>query len=200
MSAHHVARDVPRLFRTYIDGTGANESYDCAIWQAARATSAFPALFKPIKIGPPGLMEPHIDGGLGCNNPLDILFEEAYRNWPERHVSCIVSLGAGQSHPVSFISADLKNALLEITLDCESTANEAELHFREAPDVYFRFSVSQGMQAIDRFDWDQVDTIHSSTVRYLLSEPVTEKFADAVKVVGTRQLGKISTARLSVCY
>lgn len=199
MSAHHVARDVPRLFRTYIDGTGANESYDCTIWQAARATSAFPAIFKPIKIGPPGLMEPHIDGGLGCNNPLDILFEEAYRNWPERHVSCIVSLGAGQSHPISFLSADLKNALLEITLDCEGIANEAELRFREVPDLYFRFSVSQGMQAIERFDWDQAETIHASTVRYLLSEPVTKKFVGVVKIVGTRQLGKISTARLSGC-
>lgn len=197
MPAHHVARGMPRLFRTYVDNTGVDESYDCTIWQAARATSAFPELFKSVTLGPPGLEEPFVDGGLGCNNPLDILFEEAYRNFPEHHISCIVSLGSGQLAPVSVLPADLKAALLEMALDCESIDNEAELRFKEIPSLYFRFSVTQGLQTIEHDDWDQTGTIKAHTDNYLVANVVTEKMSAAVRAVASRERGKISTARLS---
>lgn len=198
MPAHHVARGMPCLFRTYIDDTGVNESYDCAIWEAARATSAFPELFKPVEIGPPGLKEPYVDGGLGSNNPLDILFEEAYRNFPERHISCIISLGAGQLAPVSALPADLKDTLLKMALDCEGTSNEAELRFGDIPSLYFRFSVTQGMQSIEHDAWDEADVVEAHTDAYLSTDVATVKMSDAVTAVGSRQLGKISTVKLSV--
>lgn len=198
MSAHHVARAMPRLFRTYVDGTGVDESYDCTIWEAARATSALPSLFKPVMIGSSGPKEPFVDGGLGCNNPLDVLFEEAYRAFSDRHISCIVSLGAGQLDPVSVLSADLKAVLLEMALDCESTDNEAELRFKEIPGLYFRFSVTQGLQTIEHDDWDQAGAIKAHTDNYLVTNVVTEKMSAAVRAVGSRELGKISTVKLSV--
>lgn len=198
MSAHHVARGMPRLFRTYIVRTGEDESYDCTIWQAARATSAFPDLFKPVNIGPSGLEEPFVDGGLGCNNPLDILFEECYTNYPERHVGCVISLGAGQLPPTSALSADSKDALLQMARDCESTENEAALRSRDVPGLYFRFSVPQGMQAIEGDDWEKTAIIKAHTDRYMLTDAVSEQMWAAVRGIGTPQLGKISTTKLRV--
>ena len=62
--------NIPVLFRTY----QSREIHpDCKIWEAARATSATPTLFKRIEIGG----QPFIDGGLGHNNPSRLLLDEA---------------------------------------------------------------------------------------------------------------------------
>jgi len=67
------------------------------IWEAARATSAAPTFFKSIVIGERGSSQPYIDGGMGCNNPIIQVLEEAQLLFPGRHVASIVSIGTG--HP-----------------------------------------------------------------------------------------------------
>lgn len=200
MSAHNVSHGMPRLFRTYVDDTGVNKSYDCAIWQAARATCADPLFFDPIRIGPPGLKEPFVDGGLGCNNPLEILFQEAYSLFPDHRISCIISLGTGQLHPISIHPKKFNDALLEIVRDCEGTADAAALRFRGVPNVYHRFTVSHGMQSIENDRWDQANTIKSHTNAYLESIDVSRKLSAAVKRIGSRDAGKFSTKQLSKAF
>src|ERR1700690_2286849 len=85
----------PRIFRTY--EVRSNQSYNCEIWEAARATSAAPTFFKRIRIGEKGLEEEFVDGGLGCNNPIRQVLEEAEIAFgPGRRIACIVSIGTGQ--------------------------------------------------------------------------------------------------------
>ena len=68
------------LFRTYnIESPNDN----IRIWEAARATSAAPTLFKRISIGPKGAEEEFLDGGMGCNNPVLRLIEEAEEAFPD---------------------------------------------------------------------------------------------------------------------
>ncbi|KAJ6483640.1 acyl transferase/acyl hydrolase/lysophospholipase [Mycena vulgaris] len=50
----------PQLFRSY--DTSEEPVIECMIWEAARATSATPGLFKPMEIGRPGLKQRYIDG------------------------------------------------------------------------------------------------------------------------------------------
>lgn len=197
MSAHNVSHGMPRLFRTYVDDTGVNQSYDCAIWEAARATCAYPLFFDPIQIGPPGLKEPFVDGGLGCNNPLEVLLQETYSLFPDRRISCIISLGTGQLDPISVHPKKFNDALLEIVRDCEGAADAAALRFRGLPNVYHRFTVSRGMQSIEHDRWDQANTIRSHTNAYLELADVSRKFSAAVKCIGSRDAGKISTKQLS---
>jgi hypothetical protein len=94
MPAMHISRK-PRLFRTYL---GYNPGYNAAkIWEAARATSAAPRVFERILIGDVGLQEEFIDGAMGCNNPVQILVEEAGHEFDgEDKVACIVSIGTGK--------------------------------------------------------------------------------------------------------
>jgi len=66
---------IPVLFRIYqYRGTQAviRTPEGCKIWQAARATSAAPTFFKRIKIG---RKQEYIDGGMGCNNPSEVVLD-----------------------------------------------------------------------------------------------------------------------------
>jgi hypothetical protein len=76
---------VARVCRSYpCDG---NDPDMWSIWQAGRATTAAPELFKP----------PHIFGapGVTFSNPGEIALTEASRIWTNIKRSCLVSIGTG---------------------------------------------------------------------------------------------------------
>ena len=56
----------PVFLRSYVNDKDRSLLPDIKIWEAARATSAAPTYFKPLKVGDYELL----DGGLGANNPL----------------------------------------------------------------------------------------------------------------------------------
>ncbi|KAF2875149.1 acyl transferase/acyl hydrolase/lysophospholipase [Massariosphaeria phaeospora] len=86
----------PVFLRPYINKSPPDESAiqipDIKIWEAARATSAAPAYFKPFAIGKYELL----DGGLGANNPLGWLWTETLSVFgPARSTDCFLSVGTG---------------------------------------------------------------------------------------------------------
>jgi len=83
MSALNLNVRKPRLFRTY--RAPEYQSPNCTIWEAACATAAGPTFFERIVING----EPFIDGGMGRNNPISQVLEEAELMFPERHIACI---------------------------------------------------------------------------------------------------------------
>ena len=86
--------NIPVLFRTY----QSHEPHsNCKIWEAARATSAAPTFFKQIEIG---RKQPFIDGGLGCNNPSQVVLDEAEALFGARQIGCLVSIGTGQAEVI----------------------------------------------------------------------------------------------------
>jgi patatin-like phospholipase/acyl hydrolase len=56
----------PVFLRSYINPQEISLLPSIRLWEAARATSAAPAYFAPMKVGKYEL----VDGGLGANNPL----------------------------------------------------------------------------------------------------------------------------------
>lgn len=72
------------------------------IWEACRATSAMPSYFEPIDIGDKGVQETFVDGGLGYNNPVEQVVEEARLLFPGRKVACVVSIGTGDARVITF--------------------------------------------------------------------------------------------------
>jgi Patatin-like phospholipase len=100
------AEGPPVLFRSYnCEGHNADK---CAIWQAARCTSATPSFFKPmfVDVRIPGGW--YIDGGLGHNNPSQLALDEARRIWPTVKRFCLVSIGTGRQKNVEFV--DIKDS------------------------------------------------------------------------------------------
>ncbi|OBT85481.1 hypothetical protein VE02_06195 [Pseudogymnoascus sp. 03VT05] len=64
------------ILRTY-DYLHASQTLfeECKVWEACRATSAAPTFFDPVQIGP--YKQSFIDGGLGYNNPIFKVYDEA---------------------------------------------------------------------------------------------------------------------------
>jgi predicted acylesterase/phospholipase RssA len=121
----------------------------CTIWQAARATSAAPGMFKRIRIGRGAEGEEFLDGGLACNNPIKQVLKEAETVFDsERYISCIVSIGSGQARPGTdlkipfvfqkFMDLDLNlaNAFRTRVADSDSVAEDIEDRFKPVANLY----------------------------------------------------------------
>ncbi|KAI0842885.1 acyl transferase/acyl hydrolase/lysophospholipase [Hypoxylon sp. FL0890] len=82
----------PLILRSYTNKQVKSELPTIKLWQAARATSAAPAYFKPIDVDGYKL----VDGGLGANNPLGWLWTEVLSVFgPVRKTDCFLSIGTG---------------------------------------------------------------------------------------------------------
>jgi hypothetical protein len=175
------------LFRTY----QSHEIHsNCKIWEAARATSAAPTFFKRIEIG---RKQPFIDGGLGCNNPSQLVLNEAKAQFGgARHIGCLVSIGTGQAEVIGIknpglfqqiIPTDVIDALREITTDCEATHEEMLNRFANLPNTYFRLNVEQGMQGIELSKWEKLSNVEAHTAQYMKKKEVDEKLALLVNAI-----------------
>ncbi|KAJ7872411.1 hypothetical protein B0H13DRAFT_2553388 [Mycena leptocephala] len=194
---------LPVLFRTY--NTTNNPAMDCTIWQAGRATSAAPTFFKQIQIGPPGIEEAFVDGGMGQNNPIAALLLEAQVMFPGHQIACIISLGTGQPHTIKIptpsllkrlFPLDVIEAIKGIATDCEKEHQRFAHHFDPVPHVYFRFNVEQGMQDIQLNQWERLGDVAANTRQYLLSYPTQNQLVDAVKSL-VEKIGRVSTQSLN---
>ena len=101
----------PTIFRSY-SAEGVSRA-KCAIWEAARATSAAPSFFKPMTIENPAPPITYVDGGLGYNNPSQLALVEAQRIWNSKNKDvCLVSIGTGQQSAASVVDdSQLENNL-----------------------------------------------------------------------------------------
>lgn len=160
------------LIRTY---QAAEESYSLKIWEACRATSAAPIFFEAIEVGksPPVRF---IDGGIGKNNPVNLVVREARALWPMRAFAVVVSIGTGKPEmkPVGTKATDVIATCIRVATDAEDTAEE----FREQqPHMlqmhkYFRFNVEQGLQGVGMEEWKSLGSI---------VEPATKKYLKEVQ-------------------
>ncbi|KAG6855832.1 hypothetical protein H0H87_010418, partial [Tephrocybe sp. NHM501043] len=187
VNAHNMNARQPVLFRTY---TSPKEPpIPCAIWQAARATSAAPKFFERIHIGPPIRQETYVDGGLGRNNPTDVVLQEAGVMFPHRSIACIISIGTGKTDIIAIESPSLfkRNetikALASILRDCEETAQDMQRKFENHPKTYFRFNVEQGLQTIEPWDRDRMSMISAHTRSYMQMHEIDSRLSTAVQVI-----------------
>lgn len=88
----------PTLFRSY--PCREHDADECSIWQAARATTAAPSFFKPVRIEIPSPGGVFIDGGLIYNNPTELVIKEAKKIWTDLDYFCVVSVGTGRQRSV----------------------------------------------------------------------------------------------------
>ncbi|KAF8579258.1 FabD/lysophospholipase-like protein [Ramaria rubella] len=195
-------RGPPRLFRTY--ETPKYPTFNCTIWEAARATSAAPTFFKQIMIGQPGSQEYYIDGGIGCNNPIKQILEEAQVIFPGRTVACVISIGTGQSQTIGIptpnlfqrvLPLDVIQVLRSISTDCEQSAQEIAQRFQSLPNVYIRFNVEQGLQGVGLSQWERLHEVTTHTGQYIRNVEVNQKLDIAVAVISGKR-GVVATSHI----
>ncbi|KAH8834423.1 hypothetical protein DL96DRAFT_493763 [Flagelloscypha sp. PMI_526] len=159
----------PRLFRNY--RARANPSLDCMLWEAACATTSMPDLFSPIVIGDMTIGETFVAGDLRWNNPTDELTKEAAEVFKGRRICTIISIGSGHPGHMS-LSKGLEDLFSRIALDCERAADDMERRFGNAPEVFWRLNVEQGLQNL-AVDLSNLAEVVSHTHSYLQSARTT---------------------------
>jgi hypothetical protein len=194
---------MPQLFRTY--QVPKHNTFNCTIWEAARATSAAPTYFEPIVIGEQGSAMRFIDGGVGCNNPTQQVLAEARLVFPGRQVACIVSIGTGKASPIAIpkfgvlqkiIPFAAIHAVKDVATTSELIENITAEQYRDTPGVYFRFNVEQGLQDIVLSDWEKLGDVTAHTAHYMLFTEVDQKMEAAVAaLLGRRK--RVATSHWS---
>jgi hypothetical protein len=178
MNAHNMSANIPQLFRTY---QSRELPLDCKIWEAARATSATPALFERIEIG---RAQPFIDGGMGHNNPSRLVLEEANALFPSRKLGCLVSIGTGQAGVISVEEPKaMIDTLKKIVTDCEATHETMRRLFTNFPDAYFRLNVDQGMQGIELSQLEKLSIVEAHTKQYMKKNEVQKNIDSMVNSI-----------------
>ncbi|KAF4539652.1 Calcium-independent phospholipase a2-gamma [Lasiodiplodia theobromae] len=198
-----VALKLATLFRSYelprergkdnTDGPG-----DVPLWAAARATSAAPFYFEPLKL----YGAEYIDGGIVANNPALLAYEEMRRAHAMKPLQ-IVSIGTGESRP----AADYKKpaqlgkwnifkVLADVATQSEDTHSKLEFRLKGvAPKVhYLRLNVENPELAKVQLDsWEPrsakngrgghktKDNITNLTKEYLKSPKVNSDLLDCAK-------------------
>ncbi|TVY37960.1 Kinesin light chain, partial [Lachnellula subtilissima] len=180
--------DEPTLFRTW--KADKNPGLDAYIWEAGRATSAAPTLFKRIKIGPPGLEEEFVDGALGCNNPVVSLLTETTQEFDlDREVGCIVSIGTGRPKTSGFkepnylqrvLPVDLVRVLAKLATDAESAASRIESKYKNCPGIYHRLNVDSGLEEVSLNEWERLPEVVTHTKSYLRVDDVSRRIDSIV--------------------
>ena len=182
----------PRRFRTY--PVRENASYNCLIWEAARATTAAPTFFKPIAIGDKHrAKEDFLDAGLRHNNPADQVIEEARAIFGgDSKLGCLVSIGTGRSEVIGLskldgfqkvLPVDLIGVLKGIATDCEEAANELAKYFKNTPHRYFRYSVTHGAGSISLEEWEKMKDVETHTKAYMEEVGVSMSIDTLVKIL-----------------
>ena len=151
------------LFKTYDRSTGFG---DCTIWEVACATSAATTFFKSIKCGRDGIE--FIDAGFGCNNPCEILIEEAHRQFPGAQQMRVLSIGAGLGDVVTIKDKRLPilSALKKMATSSKNVAERLDAKYGD-DGPYFRFNVSKGLEDITLSDWEKDSKISGHTFIYI---------------------------------
>ncbi|KAM7208430.1 Acyl transferase/acyl hydrolase/lysophospholipase [Rhypophila decipiens] len=200
------ARAGPTLFRTY--NIRNNPTFNCTIWEACRATSAAPTYFDPINIGDEGEQETFLDAGLGYNNPIEQVIEEARLIFPGRRIACVVSIGTGLARVIKFPSfpktspLKLIGALKKMATESDTTAERVRKRFRNTKDTYLRFSVDRGLDDIKLEEWENLGEVRTYTTGYLKQDTVSSRIDTVVMALLASKVGpgqRDSTALVQIC-
>ncbi|KAJ7667300.1 acyl transferase/acyl hydrolase/lysophospholipase [Mycena rosella] len=185
MNTMNMNAAIAELFRTY--DTLEEPANECFVWEAARATSATPGLFKSAEIGSDVTRQRYIDGGFGHNNPTTLVLEEAKQLYPSRPVVLMTSIGSGYADTIQISKSPSQSAILQvaerIARDCERTHDDNARRFSVLPGTYFRFNVQQGLQGLEPHQWEKSAEVLAHTNAYLRSQEVKAKLTEAVKVL-----------------
>ncbi|KAJ7101034.1 acyl transferase/acyl hydrolase/lysophospholipase [Mycena epipterygia] len=185
MNESNMNAGIPHLFRSY--NTLEEPASNCMIWQAARATSATPGLFKPMDIGLSGLKQRYIDGCVGNNNPTSLVLEEAKQLYPSCPIVLVASLGTGHPGtiqlPKSWRLNTIAQVMKNIAADCEKMHEENVHRFQSTANTYFRLNVQQGMQVLEPKDWNKLPEVSAHTNSYLQTSDAKLKLTEIVKII-----------------
>lgn len=172
ITSYEIERRFPFFFKS--EKAKKNSSYDFPMKQIARATSAAPTYFEPMKISTQNSSDYYalIDGGIFANNPAMCGYVEAITMLPKTDDFLVVSLGTGElTRPLLYDKvknwglAQWAQPILDVVFDGVSDTVDYQLQQLLPPKNnlprYFRFQTR-----LDRSN-DELDDASSTNIRNL---------------------------------
>ncbi|CAE7067064.1 unnamed protein product [Rhizoctonia solani] len=159
----------PILMRSYAVPRDADPE-KFKIWEAARATSAAPLYFRPMKAGV--YKATYLDGCVSSHcNPSWLAMQEAKQLWPKRKIGLFMSLGTGSPNKVA-LQAPMRRFILGFIYLAANTVQVHEMAWREFKrkyevSPYVRLSVDHEISKIRLDDPSRLDNITAATLTYL---------------------------------
>lgn len=123
-----------------------NPAFNWKLRDVARATSAAPTYFPPIRLDNGRAAYTLVDGGVCVNNPSVAGYAEARRLFPAATDFLLISVGTGDRHDL-FLYEDVRTwglmqwaqQIVPVFMDSVSEASEYEMHYILGQDRNFRF-------------------------------------------------------------
>jgi predicted acylesterase/phospholipase RssA len=179
ITSYEIERRFPFFFRSSM--ARVREDYDFLMRDVARATSAAPTYFSPMKLNVSNTNEYYalIDGGMFANNPAACALVEAMTTHPQAEGCVLVSLGTG-ALTRSIPYAEAKNwglarwAKPALDIVFEGVSSTVDYQMRQLlPDQsdgaqnYFRFqtTIEKHHQALDDACTDNITALKSLGVK-----------------------------------
>jgi patatin-like phospholipase/acyl hydrolase len=163
-------------------------AYDFPMKKVARATSAAPTYFEPVKIQAPGVNDYYalVDGGVHSNNPAMCALAEAKVAFPDADDFLVVSLGTGEmTRPIPYDQAKgwglvgWVRPLIDIMFDGMINTVDYELRQllpdREGGKRYYRF---QARLNEDSGNIDDADRLSLRELRLLAEAVIRDRTLD----------------------
>ncbi|KAH9875045.1 hypothetical protein J1614_004533 [Plenodomus biglobosus] len=188
----------PSRFTDYRKTGEYSEFYnEVKIWEVARATSAATSFFEPIKIIAAGEPRVFVDGGVGFNNPVNELYDEASTQLIKAdqdlddHIRVLVSLGTGKPALRGFGSkvTEVAESIIKMASETQHTADTFDRAHRRLVerDGYFRFNPPDLNEVA--LDEASKKGIIAARCDAFGSSPETERMAKRwTKVAGNEQI------------
>jgi hypothetical protein len=199
----------PYIFRSYdhwaanpplINERNPGVAHSVAIWEAARATTAAPFYFDPIKIS----NRKFGDGGFGNNNPAEEMRTEVscMNGNDSKSIALLLSIGTGEIPISRFEDGPLQkyiaylNAARRLASDAESAHERLESWRTDHELPYYRFNVKKGM-GLDKIKLDEwktpkwynkcrestLDRIRKATEKYCEQQEVQDQMRVVAKIL-----------------
>jgi hypothetical protein len=184
-----MAKEGSIYLRTYSVSPYVNQVlHNCTVWEAARATSAMPDIFRPIDITESNMISDifreSIESCYGNSNPTEKLLEEANRVYgSNRRVRCVLSIGTGLVARADMISPyewnhgppSIAGIVGKIQWECEQT-HECFTWHNLAQDAqnkfYFRLNPERWAEDAELQDWNQIFRLDAAVGHQLAREPM----------------------------
>ncbi|CAE6501504.1 unnamed protein product [Rhizoctonia solani] len=175
----------PILMRSYAAHDADPENSQFKIWEAARATSAAPLFFRPMKAG--AHKASYIDGCVsGHCNPSLLAMQEVKHIWPGRKIDLFMSVGTGSPTSVA-LRAPINRFITDFIYLASNTVQAHETAWREFKrryqvSPYVRLSVDDKISDIRLDDPSKLGDISGATLAYLTVARNSEKIQRCVNL------------------
>ena len=185
------------LIRSYRTDSVGQQNYDCSVWEAARATSAAPTYFGPIKLRGPNAAT-FVDGGVRANNPIELVMKEARDIWDSRAIGCVLSIGTGRIHIKAFKSNAKLHQIVKTMTEIATDADAIARRFRTSGEgkyltdagKYYRFNVEHGLEEVDLCDTSKIQHMKDFTEPYVEDE--ADRLLSCSRAIASSCLAQIS--------